>query len=408
MATNSTFPIDVYALINSVFKQATGREDLTATDTSSFVTVGETLLRTGYENTMNALSLVLARTIFSARPYKSKFDIMRVSGERWGAITRKIIPLSMDFEQSQDWNTDINPAQINDGESVDMYPINQPKAIELDFYGTKVLQKHITRFVDQLSQAFTSEGEFMNFIDAVMIEVNNDIESMNEARARITALNYIAGIESMQTNVVDLVAEYNTRYATKYTRAELLGTHIESFMKFVSSQIKIWSDRLTNRTGLYHANIADKPAILRHTPKARQRMLMYNPMFVEAEAMVYSSLFNPQYLEIGDFEGVDYWQDPKDPTRVNIKPSIMDVTNGHSKVADAAVNMPFVLGLLYDEEGAGFYPQFDNVLTTPVNAAGQYWNTYYHWRFNSYNDFTENHVLFVLGTGGANSEIIEA
>lgn len=25
---------------------------------------------------------------------------------------------------------------------------------------------------------------------------------------------------------------------------------------------------------------------------------------------------------------------------------------------------------------------------------------FYHWRFNSWNDFTENHIVFVLGEGG--------
>lgn len=404
---NSTLPIDVYAIVNTMAQQMTGRTDLIATDTSSFVTVGEALLRTGYENTINALSIVLARTIFSVRPYKSQFDIMRTTPDRWGAIIRKVIPLPLAAEASQDWNTDINPTQLNDGESVDMYEIKKPKAIQINFYGTKILQMHMTRFIDQLAQAFESEQQFVAFIDAVMLEIANSIETINESRARLTALNYIAGISSMNTNVVDLVAEYNTRYGTQYTRAELMSTHVESFMKFVAAQVKIWSKRLRNRTALYHANLTGKPSIMRHTPKDRQRMLMYDPVFIESQSMVYSSLFNPEYLDIGDFEGVDYWQSPQDPTAIKITPNILDVATGESKKADAEVDLPFVLGLLFDEEGLGWMPQFDNVLTTPVNAAGQYYNTFWHWRFNSYNDFTENHVLFVLGDGGT-GQVVEA
>ena len=45
-------------------------------------------------------------------------------------------------------------------------------------------------------------------------------------------------------------------------------------------------------------------------------------------------------------------------------------------------------------------PQFDYASTTPFNSAGGYYNMYNHWRFNSYCDYTENAVLFVLGAGG--------
>ena len=59
--------------------------------------------------------------------------------------------------------------------------------------------------------------------------------------------------------------------------------------------------------------------------------------------------------------------------------------------------------MLYDEEALGVMPQFDYASTTPFNSAGGYYNMYIHWRFNTYNDFTENAILFVLGDGGAAS-----
>ena len=176
MAVNDFTPQDAYTLINAVAKQATGRENLTATDTSSFVSVGETLLRTGVENTLKALSAVFAYTYFSNEKYTGKLAAVEQTSGQWGAITREITALTQDAEASQDWNTDLNPTQLNDGNSVDMYKINKPKAIELKFYGTKVLQRHITRFRDQIAQAFTSEAEFIRFYEAVMIEFSNDIE----------------------------------------------------------------------------------------------------------------------------------------------------------------------------------------------------------------------------------------
>ena len=397
---NVLTPVDVYALMNAVVSQATGRTDLAVVDTTTFSSVGEIVLRTGTENTLNAISTVIGKTIFSVRPYKGKLESLRVAQQRWGGQVRKIINLYDEAEKSDDWNTDVAQNALDDGNSVDMYKIRKPKAVQLNFYGTKVLQKHITRFRDQLSLAFHNEDEFIRFIDSVMVEFSNEIELLNEAESRATLLNFMAGISSMSLTEVDLVAEYNNEYGTTYTRAQLLSTHIESFMKFVAAEIKIYSSKLTDMSTLYHANLTGYNKIMRHTPKERQKMVMYEPIFIKTQSEVYSGLFNPEYLDIGSFEGVNYWQSQATPTAINVKPIILDVATGASKDADVAVDIDYVLGLLFDEEACGVMPQFDYSSTTPFNSAGGYYNMYMHWRFNSYCDYTENAVLFVLGAGG--------
>lgn len=397
---NLLTPVDVYALMNAVVSQATGRTDLSVVDTTTFASVGEIVLRTGTENTLNAISTVIGKTIFSVRPYKGKLESLRVAQQRWGGQVRKIINLYDEAEKSDDWNTDVSQNALADGGSVDMYKIRKPKALQLNFYGTKVLQKHITRFRDQLSLAFHNEDEFIRFIDSVMVEFSNEIELLNEAESRATLLNFMAGISSMGLTEVDLVAEYNNEYGTQFTRAQLLSTYIESFMKFVAAEIKIYSSRLTDMSTLYHANLTGYNKIMRHTPKERQKMVMYEPIFIKTQAEVYSGLFNPEYLNIGSFEGVNYWQSQSTPTAINVKPNILDVATGESKDAGTAVDLDYVLGILFDEEACGVMPQFDYSSTTPFNSAGGYYNMYMHWRFNSYCDYTENAVLFVLGQGG--------
>lgn len=397
---NRITPIDVYALMNEIVDQATGRQDLRVVDTSSFVSVGETLLRTGTENTLSAISQVLAKTIFSVRPYTGKLESLRVSQERWGGIIRKVVNLYDGAEQSEDWNTTVNPNQLNDGNSVDMFKIRKPKVLQLNFYGTNVLQKHITRFRDQLSLAFSSEKEFMRFIDAVMVEFANEVELLNEEKSRLTLLNFIAGISSMGLTEVDLVAEYNAENQTTYTRKQLLTTYLTEFMQFVASTIKTYSSRLTDMSVNNHANLTNYAPIMRHTPKERQKMIMYEPLFTKTKATVYSEIFNPSYLDIGTFEGVNYWQSQNDPTAIHVKPNILDVATGQSKDAENEVELDYVLGVLFDDEAIGVIPQFDYASTTPFNSAGGYYNMYYHWRFNSFVDYTENAILFVLGEGG--------
>ena len=61
-------PMDCYATINELYKLATGTEpEISAVDTSTFVSVGEALMSTGKENVLNALSLLIGRTIIVRR-----------------------------------------------------------------------------------------------------------------------------------------------------------------------------------------------------------------------------------------------------------------------------------------------------------------------------------------------------
>ena len=389
---------DAYALMTNIIQQATGNTSISVTDTTSFVSAGEMLLRTGADNVLDAISTVVSRTIESVRPYRRKFDILNTSPERWGGQIRKIVPLYMGFEETKDSNTFQNPTNLQDGTPLGLGTIKAPKYLQLNFYGSQKLQKHITRFRDQLDTAFHNEQEFLAFIDGIMVEYSNEIELMIENRARLTVNNFIAGNYDMNgANVVDLVAEYNNKYGTSYTRTDLLSTYIESFMKFVASQIKIYSKKITDMTTMYHANITGYQPIMRHTPKERQKMIMYDPVFIEAEAEVYSGLFNPEYLNIGDFEGVNYWQNPNDPTRIICLPNELDVATGNSIDAMANVDIPYVLGILFDEEALGILPQFDYSASSPLDPEHGCWNMYSHWKFNSYNDYTENSIIFVLG-----------
>ena len=399
---NSFTPTDVYAIVNEIVSQATGQKSIAVVDTTSFVSIGATLIGTQHEaeKTLNAIGNVLARTIFSSRPYEGSLDILRASQEKWGAVVRKLIPLPSEAEESQDYNTDINPTQLADGQSIDMYRIKNPKVIELDFWGTKKLQAHITRYQDQLSMAFKSEADFVAFIDAFMIEFFNSIERMNEGRSRLVLANAIAGTYAMASDapscVVDLTAAYNAKYGTSYTKAQLLTTYLESFLGFFVGTVKMYSKRLKDSTALYHANFTGKPDILHHTPKAMQKLIMYEPFFIDAETQVLPQVFHPDKLDIGEYEGVNFWQNPDTPEKIVCKPTYLDVATMDSTDAASAVTIDTVLGILYDVEFMGVFPQFDYSSVTPFNSAGGYWNEFYHWRFNNWTDYQENHIIFIM------------
>lgn len=392
---------DVYAFVNDLVNQTMqGNANIKVTDTSSFVEAGALLSSIGYEKTLDAITQVFARDIFSIRKYVGKLDIIRRDEREWGAIIRKITPLYKELEASTDNNTDI-ATPLKNGESVDEFKINKPDVIETVFVGTKVIQKSITNFTrDQLNVAFSSEANFVAFLSMVMQAFENELEKDFETMRRATIINLIGGCYTIGGKMcVDLVAEFNTAFGTTYTRAQLLSTYFENFVKFVVAKINKDSDMLTEYSSIYHQNISGKKPIPRHTPKEFQRMVVYEPYMIDAKMNVYSSIFNPEMLKIGAYEKVNFWQDIEHGPAISVTPSYMD-TDGKNKKG-SKVDLDYVLGVLYDTEAIGWVNIFESTDTTHMNKAGLYYNTYYHGQVQSFVDSSENSIMYYLGEGGS-------
>ena len=82
--------VQLSATLAEMLHQATGQSVQAPINTGEFVSVGQTLLKTGYEPAMNAISQILARTIFSVRPYTRKFGGLFVDSRKCGNPLRKI------------------------------------------------------------------------------------------------------------------------------------------------------------------------------------------------------------------------------------------------------------------------------------------------------------------------------
>ena len=399
MASSNVLGVqDAYQLINAISAQSVGVTGLTATDTSSFVKVAEAIMQTGLESTMNAIGYVLGRTIFSIRPYKSKLASLERDPERFGMITRKITYLMKGASKSNNWNTQVDGTQLADGASVDPFVINAPKAVQLCIPGAETLQTDYTVFKNQLRLAFSNESEFIRFWETIALHVMNMIELQKESKGRVVLANFIAAkyqVEGGQVGCRDLVYDFNVAFNTSYTREQLLTTYATDFWKFVAAEIKNDSERMSDMTAYHHEHITGYDPIIRHTPKDRQKLIVYGPAFNAEKAYVFSTLFNPQYLDIATTEEVTHWQSKDYPAAIDITPSVLNSTTGEANAGDP-VAIPYVLGVLFDEEALGIMPKFDSAGSI-YNPYGEYTNMVWHWLYKSYCDYTENGIVYVLG-----------
>lgn len=411
---------DCHALMNLLVKEATGQDaTIQVVDSSTFVSAGEQVLATGTENVLNALSLVLGRTFMAVRPYNAKLALINaVNTGEYTHRMRKISFYSRDAQASGDWNTQLytnladgftNGQNIADGSAQStksMWEQNQPVPLEMNFAGSSVWEDSTTIYEYQLQQAFRSETEFGEFVGGIMTERGNDIESQKEAFNRMTLLNFMAGAYDMSASapgsVVNLTEAFNTEFGTQYTSAQLRTTYLEQFTKFLVAKIKIDSDMLTNRSKKAHwspaKTIGDVPyTLLRHTPKDRQRLLLFNPLLVKTQAYVFPSLFNEQYLKMENYEGVMYWQNENDPSAIKVTPAIPNVsTPASGQTAGDTVSLDYVVGMLYDVDALMVDYQLERSATSPLEARKGYRNLWWSFAKNAINDHTENHILYYM------------
>lgn len=421
----SSVPQDAYQIINLLAREATGQNaTIQVVDSSSFVSVGETILATGTENVLNALSRVLGRTFMAVRPYDAKlFLINAISTVMYTERMRKISFYSKDAQASGWFNTNLYTQHANGldngvnriyngsispvGGLGNMFEQNQAMPFEVNFSSRNVWDDSLTIYENQLKIAFRGPGEFMDFIAGIMTEKGNDIESQKESFNRLTMLNFIGGAVDLSgsTNgtVIDLKAGFNTKYGTSYTSKQLLSTYLPEFTKYFVSVVKTVSEFMRIRSIKYHVPFTktvggESYSILRHTPKDRQRMLIYAPLMIEAEANVFPTIFNPEYLNVGQYEKVTHWQNINDPMAIDVTPTIPNLVSPASgQTTGNRVQLDHIVGMIYDEDALMTDYQMDESYTTPLEARKGYRNIWWHYSKGAINDFSENHCVFILG-----------
>lgn len=387
MAANDLTINQISSVLGEIVEQATGSKPMAVIDTSSFVTVAQIGLKTGYDTLATAISQVLSRTIFSTRPYNRKFGGLEVSNQRYGNHVRKLSPIDKSPEDDERYS-------LTEDGAVDHYKVSKPLVQQTNFYGANAYQRHLTTYRDQLDMALRSPDEFGSFVSMMLLNVSDMIEQDHENTARATVANLVGGaIDLAGSNVIHCLTEYNAVTGGTYTAETVLNPDtIAGFAKYLVARINTIAKMLTERSTEFHQTIDSKP-VKRHTPVANQKAYIFTDYLSKVYANVFSTVFNENYLKIADTEEVNFWQSIKTPGNINITPAYTDATG--SVVKGEAVNKP-ILAVLFDEEAAGYTVVNKWTQNTPMNAAGGYYNTYWHFTDRYWNDFTENHVVFVL------------
>lgn len=377
-------------VLNEIVSMATGAKAPAVVSTGDFVAVGKMGLLTGYDPLNTAISQVLARTIFSVRPYYAKFRGMDVTNAQWGNHVRKLTMVDPQFQNDDRYT-------LTDASSPDMYAGGSPKTLQLNFYGAETYSLTRRYYKDQLDSAFSGPDEFAQFITMVTQNASDMIEQAHESTKRLTLSNYVAGVLAAGNpkQVVHLLTEYNAYVGGSYTTTTVKAPDVyPAFIKWCYARIAAISSMLTERLQSYHINVTGSP-VSRHTPYDLQRVYILAQDRYSIEAQVLADTYHDNYLRLADNETVNFWQSSTAPDTIYAKPTYLK-PDGTLSESEDDVSVSPLFAVLMDRDACGVTIMGQWSMATPMNARGGFTNYWWHFTDKYWNDFTENGVIFLM------------
>lgn len=390
MPVNDMDFVQISSILNTLHQAVTGQEPQAVVDTSSFISVATTTLKTGYDPVNKAISQVLGKTIFSNRPYYGKFRGLMMSNEQYGNHFRKVSYGDNDAIDEKAYD-------LTDGQSVDQQIVQKPKLLQTNWYGANVWTDMQTVFDKQLDCAFSGPAELRQFFVGQLQAVYDKMEQRRETTSRMTLCNLIGGTikAANAPQVVHLITEYNAETGKSITADDYRSPdNYPDFIRWVSARIMTASDRLTDRLMMYHQNVTGKE-IPRHTPYGLQQLYILSSDKNNMLTRVLSTTYHDEMARLAASETLNFWQSPDKPDTINVKASWMG-KDGTIQTDSVGTETAGVFAVLFDREAAGITIVNQSAKPAPYNARGEYQNTFWHYTHRYFNDNTENCVVFLL------------
>lgn len=376
----------IYPIVNSVFEQMTGREDIQAVDTASLVAMGQSIENSGNKDLwLNTLNRRIGHTITDYRVYRNKFSELNRTQMEWGAIVQKLTS-----EMPEARYDDMPDVGKLDGQSLDHYIISNPKVHQRLFDKETPYSFMLTIQDKYLKQAFLNSGAMAAFINQIFGKVRNKMEFTNEELGRLCIANFALNLKTEQH--YHLVSMYNSTNP-EVTVTTQTARYNGDFLRYAVGIMNAVSNKMESMSVLYNSDGFD-----RFTPRGDQKFYLLADFMTILETQVSYAAFNPQYVTARANNLVPYWQASSAMNDTNNWDTITTikgtVTNDKGVSVEKTLNN--LIGILFDYDALGTFREEERVYTTPVNARGGYYNTFWHEDQLWFNDMSENGIAFFL------------
>lgn len=371
----------IYPIVNEVYKETVGESNgFKAVDTNSFIAQGKDLInRDNIGTYLNNLAKRIGKTVDTYRPYSNRFSVLEKNQLQYGAIVQKIEITVPEATFDESW--DVGKM---DGQSIDQWEIRLPKAEQTFYEKESAYSYFITIQSKFLKRSVLSETVMQSLISQIFGKVKNKRELIHELLGRLCIANAVVNLPEKQH--IHLVTEYNNQTGKSITKQQ--AKYDAEFLRWASSFINMISDKMNTMSVLFNTAGHEK-----YSPIKAQRLFMLSTFYTFLEQIPNYLAYAHDTIITKPTIKTPFWQSAGDSITPNWEvTSTVKATNSNG----AAVELSDLIGVLSDKETIGTFRDEVDVYTTPVNARGRYYNTFWHEDQMYYYMKDENIVAFFL------------
>lgn len=389
-------------VMQDLYKEVTGAQDLSALPSGDYTSVANATFRYGTDAIAQGLARVLTRTVFSARPYNAKLSFLQVDTTTWGGMIRKVHPID------DPAFIDSKTMPLTQDGSIDPFTIHKHPTFQMFVTGEYRFARVLTKFIDQLEACFFNAAEFGSFLGMIITEVTNEINVADESISRMTLANFVIGNYLSDTagasvaaghRVIHAITAYNAYYGYASTDPEYIADAATAskkpeFWKWLYTKIDHELEFMAERTQFYHVSLSSKP-ISKHTSPENRKILINSEILQMFNVFAKADLFHDSYLKIGDnVESLAFWQNPKAPLSMKATATYLKADGTLQEESDPTT-LENIAMVVFDKDAMAITKKKAKVEAIH-NPAGQYDNLWYNWEYATMNDFCENAFIVCL------------
>ena len=368
-------------LLNSAIKEVVGESELVTEDLSNVVTVGNAIPTDTLDAIFNKIINKVGNTIIESKTYNGNPLGILMTDWEYGSILEKIRIDIPDSENNDSWS-------LVKGTSYDCFKFSPPTVRAKYFNKAVTFEIAMSFTTEQMKDSFRNADTATGFWNAVENAIRTSMTANTEMLEYRAVTNMIALKIHNNNNVINLLAEYKTDTGlTDITTAKALND--SDFLRYSAKKIAMYSDYIKSLSMLYNND-----GYITHTADADKRLILLSDFAKSVEYNLYSTTFNDEFVKIGNYTTVPYWQG-SGTARTFANNSKIDLTISDITGTNQTVQKSGIVGVLFDVNGCCVCRKNYRVLSMPV-PKGEFINYWYKFDAMYMNDTACNFIVFTI------------
>ena len=374
----------ISTFLNSAIAEVVGESEIIKEDVSNIVTVGNAIPTASLDTIFNKIIDKIGSTIIVSKDYEGSPLGLMVDEWTYGSILEKI---RIDLPET----TDNKSWSLVKGESYDCFKFSPPTVRAKYFNKAVTFEIAMSFTTEQMKDSFRNADTATGFWNAVENAIRTSMTANTEMLEYRAVTNMIALKIHNNNNVINLLSEYKTDTGiTDLTSKKALNN--PEFLRYCAKKISMYSDYIKSLSMLYNND-----GYITHTSDVDKRLILLSDFAKSVEYNLYSTTFNDEFVKIGNYTTVPYWQG-SGTTRTFANNSKIDLTVTDLNGEKQTVQKSGIVGVLFDVNGCCVCRRNYRVLSMPV-PKGEFINYWYKFDAMYMNDTACNFIVFTIEDG---------